>query len=97
MRPHRLGRLTLLTQGLALVGLGAFAPACQKEPSMVNGPDPNLHINAPPTPMDAAADPEPSRDAAVTLPIPSNRPTMNAPPQMPPPPPHTNAPQKSNL
>jgi len=64
---------------------------------MVNGPDPNLHINAPPTPMDAAADPEPSRDAAVTLPIPSNRPTMNAPPQMPPPPPHTNAPQKSNL
>jgi hypothetical protein len=90
MRPHRLSRLTLLTQGLALIGIGAGESACHKEP-MVNGPDPDLHINAPPTPMDAAPDPTPNAaDAGVTLPINSNRPTMNAPPM---PPPHTtNAP-----
>ncbi len=100
MRHHRLSRLTLLTQGLALIGLGVGESACHKEP-MVNGPAPDtdLHINAPPM-MDASApatDPGATADAAVTLPIPSNRPTMNAPPQLSPTPPHTNAPQKSNL
>lgn len=93
MRPHRLSRLTLLTQGIALVGFGVNETACHKDVTYVNGPDPDIHINAPPAPMDAApsVDPQQQQDAAVTLPIPSNRPTMNAPPQLPPNPPHGNA------
>ena len=58
MRSHRLNRLALLTQGVALVGLGAADIACSKEPV----PE-QLHINSPPSPTDAAA-PTPAFDAA---------------------------------
>lgn len=51
MRSHRLDRLTRLTQGAALVGLGVFAAGCNNEPKHTNAPDPNgshepIHVNA---------------------------------------------------
>ena len=65
MRSHRLNRLALLTQGVALIGLGASDMACSKEPVA----DP-IHVNSPPQ----DPPPQPAADAA-SLP----RPTMNAP------------------
>jgi len=48
MRSHRLSRLAVLTQGVALVGFGLAEIACSKEPN-VNGPvKEGPHINAPP-------------------------------------------------
>lgn len=69
MRSHRLNRLALLTQGVALIGLGAGNAACSKEPvndpisvnSPPQTPEPPawdaaaIHINAPPIPRDAEA------------------------------------------
>ena len=54
MRAHRLKRLQLLTQGVALLGLGGVEAACHNEP-----PD-TVHINAPYTPPDAGAQAEPT-------------------------------------
>ncbi len=61
MRSHRLNRLALLTQGVALIGLGAADMACSKEP--VSEP---IHINSPPQPdpvPDAASFPRPTINA----------------------------------
>jgi hypothetical protein len=100
MRPHRLGKLTLLTQGIALVGFSAGEAACHHEANLngpYNGPDNSVHINAPPVQDEdgavAAPDVVPVQQAdAATTAMPSNRPTMNAPPTPPPPvPTHTNA------
>jgi len=63
MRSHRLNRLALLTQGVALIGLGAADLACSKEP--VAEP---IHVNA-------TAQPEPVAPDAASFP----RPTINAP------------------
>ena len=56
MRSHRLNRLALLTQGVALIGLGAADMACSKEPV----PDP-ISVNSPPQP-------EPSRQPTMNAP-----------------------------
>jgi hypothetical protein len=103
MRSHRLSRLTLLTQGIALIGFGMSELACAKDQPNVNGPNPEpLHINAPPTPT--------ASDSAV-VPTPDNMPHMNATatppasasaapsssttaPPVPSPPRHTNAPSR---
>jgi hypothetical protein len=100
MRPHRLDRLTRLTQGAALVGLGALAAACNDTPKTVNSPEPQptepIHVNATaePTPS-ATATPPPSASAAPSA-APSaswGKPTINAPPKPPPSMmPHMNAP-----
>ena len=103
MRSHRLSRLTLLTQGIALIGFGMSELACAKEQPTVNGPSPEPHhINAPPDPpasasavppgselphMNATATPPPSGSAA-----PSSSTTTTPPPVKPMP--HTNAPRK---
>lgn len=60
MRSHRLSRLAVLTQGVALVGFGLAELACSKEPN-VNGPvKEGPHINAPPDkPMPSSSAPEP--------------------------------------
>jgi hypothetical protein len=53
MRSHRLNRLALLTQGVALIGVGAADVACSKEP--VAEP---IHINATAEPqLDASRPP----------------------------------------
>ena len=83
MRSHRLNRLTLLTQGIALIGFGMSELACGEKPTM-NGPAPESpHVNAPPSPepphVNAPPSPGPSGSASATPPSPK-------------PPPHTNAP-----
>lgn len=86
MRSHRLDRLTRLTHGAALVGLGAFAAACNNEPKHTNAPDPNgshepIHVNA-------TADPTPPPSTSATAPIAVNATappaSASAPPQTPP-------------
>jgi hypothetical protein len=85
MRSHRLNRLTLLTQGIALVGFGMSELACGNKPT-VNGPAPEEpHINAPPTP-------EPAHVNAMPTPGPSASGSGSATPSAPKPPIHTNAP-----
>ena len=73
MIDHRKSRLSLLTKGAALVGLG-MAAACAKEPGPVNGPDPNairIGATAEPAAADAATAPaiaptnSPAASAAV--------------------------------
>jgi hypothetical protein len=60
MRSHRLARLALLTKGAALVGLGsAAALGCAKDQPNINGPEPTVHINAPPQPPPSASALEP--------------------------------------
>jgi len=65
MRPHRLHRLTLLTRGVALLGLGAPAAACHK--AATDGGNEPIHINAPftPPPADAADPAAPSSSTAA--------------------------------
>ena len=106
MKNHRLSRLTLLTQGIALIGFGMSELACAKEQPNVNGPKPDdqLHINAPPQPTasDSAVVPTgdnmPHMNATATPPssasaAPSTSGSTTAPPK-PPMPPHTNAPNR---
>ena len=50
MRAHRLRRLQLLTQGVALLGMGVAETACQSPPD-------SIHINAPYVPPDAGQPP----------------------------------------
>ena len=73
MIDHRKSRLSLLTKGAALVGIG-MAAACAKEPGPVNGPDPNavrMGATAEPAAADAATSPaiaptnSPAASAAV--------------------------------
>jgi hypothetical protein len=106
MKNHRLSRLTLLTQGIALIGFGMSELACAKEQPNINGPKPDdqLHINAPPQPTasDSAVVPTgdnmPHMNATATPPssasaAPSTSGSTTAPPK-PLSPPHTNAPRK---
>ena len=78
MRRHRLDRLSKLTQGAALVSLGALA-ACNSngDTKHVNAPAPQpsepIHVNAPPTAMPSAS------VVASGAPI-APPPTINAPP-----------------
>jgi len=66
MRLSRLQRLSRLSQGLALVGLGVSAPACgNSAPTQEPPRDGNLHINAPPTPAVSASAPTASSAAPV--------------------------------
>jgi len=66
MRLPRLQRLSRLTQGLALVGMGVSAPACgNSAPTQEPPRDGNLHINAPPTPAVSASAPTASSAAPV--------------------------------
>jgi hypothetical protein len=84
MRHHRLDRLARLTQGAALVGMGLFDVACNKEPVKPEEP----HINSPPQPdptpsnigINATATPPPADtpDAGGAAPPPSMRHTINA-------------------
>jgi hypothetical protein len=96
MRNHRLHRLALLTQGVALVGLGMSQLACGKdgappgEPIHVNSPAPTPPT--PPTPPAPVAEPKapepiPSATAQAVAPTapPTTMPHMNAPPKKPPP------------
>lgn len=101
MRRHRLDRLTRLTQGAALLGLGTLAAACNDTPKYVNSPEPVSsdppHVNATATPTPSASvpfgvnatAPPPSASAAPSA-TPSATATgriiINAPPQVPPPP-----------
>lgn len=64
MRSHRLNRLALLTQGVALIGLGATDLACGKEKT-----NEQIHINSPPQPV-------PTMDAQPPT---INSPPMNKP------------------
>jgi hypothetical protein len=92
MRDHRLNRLALLTQGVALVGLGISQLGCGKDAAP---PNELPHINAPPQPVstDAAppvAPPTPSASAAssagnAAFAIPPSPIRVNAPPKKPPP------------
>ncbi|HSO40101.1 MAG TPA: hypothetical protein VLT33_46555 [Labilithrix sp.] len=93
MRAHRLGRLTSLTQGAALVGLGLVQAACGKDAAPPAEP---IHINSPPQPApDAAApvavvEPAPSASASSASSASSaghglTRPMLNAPPKKLPP------------
>ncbi len=79
MGTRRFSRLTRLTQGVALVGFGVVGAACNKE----HGND-TLYVNSVPIPPDApttaASASNDQADAAVTLPMGTLRPTMNAPP-----------------
>jgi len=97
MRRHRLDRLTRLTQGAALVGLGTLAAACNDTPKYVNSPEPQptepIHVNATaePTPsatapaVDAAAAQASASAAPSAAPSASwGKPTINAPPKPPP-------------
>jgi len=68
MRPHRLQRLKLLTQGAALLGLGSVEACQQREP---------VHINAPFSVSDAGTDAA-STTAAPPAP-PPDPPHINAP------------------
>ena len=80
MRNHRLGRLALLTQGAALVGLGMTQLACGKDATPPVEP---LHVNSPPIPQAEvdAAPPAPSAQAAPSAGTPPEAPhTPNAPP-----------------
>ena len=57
MRTPRLHRLTLLTNGVALLGFGISDLACHKDPPQ---PPEVIHINAPPIPVPSGAtDPPP--------------------------------------
>ena len=86
MRSHRLNRLTLLTQGIALIGFGMSELACgNASPPIVNGPAPEApHVNAPPAPT------EPAHVNAPPTTAPSG--SASATPLSPKPPTHTNAP-----
>jgi hypothetical protein len=64
MRHHRLDRLARLTQGAALVGVGLFDVACNKEPVKPEEP----HINATAMPMPSESAPLPSMNATATPP-----------------------------
>jgi hypothetical protein len=68
MRSHRLDRLALLTQGIALIGFGLADVACGKDGAPASDPP---HLNAPPAPASAT----PSAPAAPVEP-----PHVNAPP-----------------
>ena len=78
MRRHRLDRLSKLTQGAALVSLGALA-ACNSngDTKQVNAPAAQptepIHVNATPTPS-ASATPSAAASAAPTV----APPTINA-------------------
>jgi len=100
MRRHRLDRLSRLTQGAALVGLGTLAAACDNSPKYVNSTPPTepIHVNATaePTASDSASAPvavapPPSASAAPSASS-SGRIIINAPP--PSVPPHVNSPPK---
>lgn len=71
MRNHRLGRLALLTQGAALVGLGMTQLACRKDATPPAEP---VHVNSPPL--------SPASASAATPPPPVL--TANTPPELPP-------------
>ena len=92
MRNHRLNRLALLTQGIALVGFGISTTLACGDPPHVNSAPPQSpeppHVNAPPSPgpvaspsaADAgAADPTPPATPPPTSPI-----HVNSPPKKPP-------------
>src|SRR6478672_7475920 len=73
MRSHRLQRLTQLTRGVALIGIGLSAEACASDPPNVNGPSPQADTSrrSPPSstasidpPAVAPPSPEPSIDAS---------------------------------
>lgn len=98
MRRHRLHRLTLLTQGVALVGLGLAEGACHKDPPPLQPDEP--HINAPPDPTVSAPTPPPSVPVHVNAPAPTTPPSAaplasgapSAAATGPKPPKHTNSP-----
>lgn len=72
MRSHRLSRLALLTQGVALVGLGLSELACSKDPPPVTSGSEPPHMNAPPEspppPKHVNAPETPPPDASTPLP-----------------------------
>lgn len=72
MRPHRLQRLKLLTQGAALLGLGSVEACQQTQP-----PEP-IHINSPYMVEDSGAAVA-DAGAATPPPAPPEAPHMNAP------------------
>ena len=66
MKTHRLERLARLTQGAALVSLGALSFACNDTSKHVNNPpEEPIHVNATATPTLLDAAPPPSDTAAV--------------------------------
>lgn len=77
MRNHRLGRLALLTQGVALVGLGMTQLACGKDASPPVEP---VHVNSPPLP-EADASTAPTPITSVVAPPEAPR-TTNSPPTL---------------
>ena len=92
MRRHRLDRLSKLTQGAALLSLGALAACNSNEDARhVNGPGPQptepIHVNA-------TATPQPSESAAPSAVASAAPSTSVAHPQLPRvnAPPHINAP-----
>jgi hypothetical protein len=102
MRNHRLNRLALLTQGVALVGIGMSALAACNDPPHVNSPPPDRpNINSPPQqPLPSAAPVEPDHVNGPATPPPTASGSassavapvpvpahVNAMPKKPPPPP----------
>ena len=77
MRNRRLGRLALLTQGAALVGLGMTQLACRKDATPPAEP---VHVNSPPLPP---LPPLPPASASAATPPPPVL-TANTPPELPP-------------
>ena len=71
MPSRRLQRLAALTQGLALVGLGVSASACNNDPPHVNSPPQPPVMNAPvEQPGGDASALGPDHDASTTPPVP---------------------------
>jgi hypothetical protein len=60
---HRLTRLALLTQGVALVGAGAAGAACGKESGLTGRDHEPLHINATMDPDASVPPPDAAREA----------------------------------
>jgi len=88
MRSHRLNRLALLTQGVALVGLGISALACGDPPRVNAPPSEPPQVNSPPKEppvASASATPSASSSAVTKGPPPTAPMHVNSPPMKPPP------------
>jgi hypothetical protein len=99
MVSHRLSRLTLLTQGAALVGLGLSHLACGNDPPVASPTNPvnePTHVNAPAPPAsEAASAPTPPPPHTMNAPADVGPTDAGAPPPGPPKTPlHVNSPPK---